>query len=90
MYVRDRSQCDRDCQRNQSSEITGIDISKEMLNIAENKVKMLGLNNVYLYERNAFDTGYQDNTFDVIVIALVLHEVSQEACRKIILEAKRI
>lgn len=76
--------------RNQSSEITGIDISKEMLNIAENKVKMLGLNNVHLYERNAFDTGYKDNTFDVIVIALVLHEVSQEACRKIILEAKRI
>ncbi len=76
--------------RNQSSEITGIDISKEMLNIAENKVKMLGLKNVHLYERNAFDTGYKDNTFDVIVIALVLHEVSQEACRKIILEAKRI
>ncbi len=75
---------------NKSSEIIGIDLSKEMLHIADRKIKELSLNNISLYEMDATNTRFQDNTFDVIVISLVLHETSQEVGRKILLEVKRV
>ena len=75
---------------NPSSNIIGIDLSKEMLHIAQKKIKKFSLNNISLYEMDATNTKYKDNTFDVIVISLILHETSQEVGRDILLEAKRI
>lgn len=70
--------------------IIGIDISQEMLHIAENKVKNNGLYNIELFQMDASDTIYEDNTFDVILISLVLHELPNKLASKILLEAKRI
>jgi demethylmenaquinone methyltransferase/2-methoxy-6-polyprenyl-1,4-benzoquinol methylase len=76
--------------RYKEARIIGIDISKEMLHIAKNKVQKLDLNNIKLYEMNATETTFKDNTFDVILISLVLHEVPEELAEKILKEAKRL
>ncbi len=75
---------------NTDSIIVGIDLSKEMLHIAQKKVDSNDLNNVKLYNMDASDTTFEDNTFDVIIISLVLHELPEELASKILLEAKRI
>ncbi|BCN30749.1 class I SAM-dependent methyltransferase [Anaeromicropila herbilytica] len=76
--------------KNSDARIIGIDISKEMLQIADKKIKIQGLNNIKLYNMDATETKFKDNTFDVILISLVLHEISEELAEKILLEAKRI
>lgn len=75
---------------NKYAKVIGIDISKEMLHIADKKVKKHGLDNIKLYKMDATQTSFKDNTFNVIVISLVLHEVPEELAGKILLEAKRI
>ncbi len=60
------------------AEIIGIDISKEMLNIAAKKVKKNGIENIKLYQ------------MDTVLISLVLHEIPEELAEKILLEAKRV
>lgn len=76
--------------RNKNAQIVGIDISQEMLQIAEKKVIQNGLNNIKLIKMDASRTTFEDNTFDVIVISLVLHEIPNELAGKILLETKRI
>lgn len=73
-----------------NARVIGIDLSKEMLHIADKKVKEHGLNNIKLYKMDAAKTSFKDNYFNVIVISLVLHEISEELSDKILLEAKRI
>ncbi len=76
--------------RKKDTRIIGIDISKEMLQIAEKKIKKQGLNNIKLFKMNATQTSFKDNTFNVIVISLVLHELPEELANNMLLEAKRI
>jgi Methylase involved in ubiquinone/menaquinone biosynthesis len=76
--------------RKRNARIVGIDLSKEMLHIANKKIKKQGLNNINLYQMDATETKFSDNTFNVVIISLVLHEVPQELADKILLEAKRI
>ena len=72
------------------AEIIGIDISKEMLNIAAKKVKKNGIDNIKLYQMDATDTKFKSKTFDTVLISLVLHEIPEELAEKILLEAKRV
>lgn len=72
------------------TQIVGIDISKEMLSIAKKKIKKNELDHIKLYEMDATATTFKDNTFDVILISLVLHEMPKELAEKILIEAKRI
>jgi demethylmenaquinone methyltransferase/2-methoxy-6-polyprenyl-1,4-benzoquinol methylase len=76
--------------RYKEARIIGIDLSNEMLHIADKKVKKQEINNINLYKMDATKTSFHDNTFDVILISLVLHEVHDELAAKILLEAKRI
>lgn len=75
---------------NKNVKIVGIDISQEMLQIAEKKVIWNELNNIELIKMDASNTTFKDNTFDVILISLVLHEIPNELAKKFLSEAKRI
>lgn len=75
---------------NKNARITGIDKSPDMLRIANAKVKLNELTNIDLLRMDATRTAFDDSSFDVIIISLVLHEVSSELARKIITEAKRV
>ncbi len=77
-------------QRYKKARVIGIDRSKEMLHIAKNKVRKNEFNNIKLYEMDATKTGFEDNTFDVVLISLVLHEVPEAIAENILKETKRI
>ena len=75
---------------NKSVTVTGIDISKAMLNIAEKKIEKDNINNAKVYEMDATNMRFNKEVFDVALISLVLHEISYELAGKMILEAKRV
>lgn len=72
------------------TQITSIDISKEMLRIAGKKLKKNGLDNLRLLNMDATETTFKDKTFDVILISLILHEIPNDLAEKILDEAKRV
>ncbi len=77
-------------EKNSKANITGIDISKDMLKIAEKKVRKTGLPNIRLCEMDATDTSFENEAFDIVLISLVLHEISRNLAEKMIKEAKRV
>ena len=72
------------------SEIIGIDLSKDMLKIAQGKVKKSKVQNIKLYHMDATNMRFQDKFFDKILLSLVLHEVEENLAEKILTEAKRV
>ncbi|MBS4191038.1 demethylmenaquinone methyltransferase [Bacillus sp. FJAT-49705] len=56
-------------------EVKGLDFSKNMLKIGEQKVKDLGINQVSLVHGNAMDLPFQDNSFDYVTIGFGLRNV---------------
>lgn len=70
--------------------VTGLDCSKEMLQMAENKIKKLKLKNAETVIGDATDTKFPDASFDFIIIGLVLHETPEKLNKKILKEAHRI
>ncbi|MBP0724211.1 demethylmenaquinone methyltransferase [Bacillus sp. RG28] len=55
--------------------VVGLDFSKNMLSVGEEKVNQLGLNHVTLIHGNAMELPFEDNEFDVITIGFGLRNV---------------
>ena len=55
--------------------VVGLDFSKNMLSVGEEKVKQLGLNHVSLIHGNAMELPFNDNEFDVVTIGFGLRNV---------------
>ncbi|RFU68498.1 demethylmenaquinone methyltransferase [Peribacillus saganii] len=55
--------------------VTGLDFSKNMLKIGEQKVKELKLKNVRLIHGNAMELPFEDNSFDYVTIGFGLRNV---------------
>ena len=70
--------------------VVGLDRSKPMLRKAKQKVEDKGLRNVKLICKDATNTGIKSNTFDYIIIGLVLHECNPELWKAILSEVKRL
>ena len=70
------------------SEVIGIDLSKDMLKIAQGKVKRSKVQNIKLYHMDATNMRFQDKFFDKILLSLVLHEVEENLA--VLAEAKRV
>ena len=68
--------------------VTGIDLSKEMLNEAHKKVKKHTLKNVTLKQMDAMDLQFKDNTFDQVITAFVISVVPDPV--RVISEMKRV
>lgn len=47
------------------AEVTGIDLSEDMLKLAESKVKEEGYN-IPFFKRDIFETGFEDESFDAV------------------------
>ena len=75
---------------NTKAKITALDLSVDMLKIAEKKFQKENIKNVETKIADARKTGFDDNTFDVILLSLVLHEIDNDLRQAIISEAKRI
>ncbi len=64
-------------QRNEKTELKGLDIDPKVKAIAEGKINKLGLNiNLDLYDGVTFP--YADNTFDKVFSSLVFHQLDQD------------
>lgn len=55
--------------------VKGLDFSKNMLCVGEEKIKQLELNNVELIHGNAMELPFEDNTFDYVTIGFGLRNV---------------
>jgi len=77
-------------EKNRNAKVVGIDLSKEMLKMAKTKVSKKNLDNVKLYVMDATKTKFKDETFDIILISLVLHETDAKLAEQILLEAGRV
>ena len=75
---------------NHTVKVTGIDLSEKMLDIGKAKVKKANLSNVTLKQMDATTLEFPDDTFDKVLISLVLHELDENLAEHLILEAKRV
>lgn len=73
-----------------NAQIVGIDLSEEMLALAEEKIEKKGIKNINTTVMDATNMNFKDNYFDVVLISLVLHEVDNNIRFKIMEEAKRV
>ncbi len=62
---------------------TGIDLSKEMLEVANS-------GDAHCLEQNAESIEFKENTFDMVMTTFALHEKSNESARKILDEMIRV
>ncbi len=72
------------------SEVIGIDLSKDMLKIAQDKAERSQVPNLRLYHMDATHMSFPEKSFDKILLSLVLHEVEENLAEKILAEAKRV
>lgn len=63
----------------------GVDLSPHMLAVARR-----GGQEVTLHERDAAATGFDDESFDVVILSFALHEKEREEAKAILKEAHRI
>lgn len=70
--------------------VLGLDLSEDMLKVAEKKVYRQQVRNVSLKCGNAAKTEMESASFDYIIIGLVLHESSPELTKDILQEARRL
>ena len=73
-----------------NTEIVGIDLSKEMLEIAKKKIEKKGIKNIKTAVMDATNMNFDNNSFDMVIISLVLHEVDESIRYKMIKEAGRV
>lgn len=76
--------------KNPNAKIAGVDLSKDMLVVAREKVNKENLANVRLYRMDATQMNFKDESFDKVLLSLVLHETDEELAKKIIKEAMRV
>lgn len=70
--------------------VMGIDLSKEMLQTAKQKVSRHQINNIHLKCLDATNTGLKSNSFDYVILGLVLHESSPQLINGLLQEAYRL
>lgn len=59
----------------EEGQVCGLDFSKNMLKVGEEKVEKQGLRNVELIHGNAMELPYEDNSFDYVTIGFGLRNV---------------
>lgn len=72
------------------AKVIGVDLSTDMLKMAKGKIRKSGLPNVEVLQRDATKTHFKSDSFEVVIMALVLHETPTAIAEKMLLEAKRV
>jgi len=76
--------------KNSNNSVVGIDLSKDMLKIANKKTLKHKFSNITFREMNAMYMDFQDGSFDVVTISLALHEMPQDVINPVLAEIKRV
>lgn len=70
--------------------LVGVDLSRNMLQVARRKIEKADIDNIKLYEMDATQMPFASESFDKILLSLVLHEMDEGLRANIITEAKRV
>jgi ubiquinone/menaquinone biosynthesis C-methylase UbiE len=70
--------------------ITGIDLSKEMLDIARKDIEKNNISNIELLKMDATNMTFENETFDGIIVSLLLHEMTEDLSHKVLTECLRV
>lgn len=71
------------------AEMHAIDVASPMLRYAHARAESMG-KAIHYSQQNAESTNFEDNSFDLIVSHILLHETSQKAIKNIIAECHRL
>ena len=77
-------------QRRPGTKIVGVDLSKDMLKVANEKKKRSGMTNVKLYRMDATALKFRSGCFDKVLVSLILHEMETDLAARIMKEAIRV
>lgn len=72
------------------TKIVGVDISDDMLHVAEEKIQKKHIENVKLYSMDARNMKFQNQCFDKVLLSLVLHELQEPLAEEILKETMRV
>jgi demethylmenaquinone methyltransferase/2-methoxy-6-polyprenyl-1,4-benzoquinol methylase len=75
---------------NSRNTITGLDLSADMLKVANRKIRKHGLSNIKTLRMDALDMDLEDESFDVATSSFGLHEMEYPVMRSIIQEMHRV
>ena len=70
--------------------ITGIDLSKEMLKIAQKTIKKNNISNIELLTMDGTNMTFENETFDFIIVSLLLHELPENLSDRVLYECSRV
>ena len=75
---------------NDKNMITGLDLSEDMLKVANRKIRKQGLTNIKTIRMDAADMDLADESFDVATSSFGLHEMEYPVMESIIKEMHRV
>lgn len=78
------------CEVNREANIVGVDLSAPCLRVAAKTAAAAQTRNVHYVQGNAAETGYPDQSFDVVTSTMLLHEMPADWVRKVIAESMRL
>lgn len=76
--------------KNNRNRIIGIDLSKDMIAVAEKKVQKQNIKNISFQYMDATKMAFQDKTFDIVMVSFGLHELDFELMNIILQEISRV
>ncbi len=71
------------------AEVHGIDVGPAFLRYAHARAEEFGAE-IHFHQMNGEGTGFEDNSFDLVICSTVFHETSVRAAQNLIKEAQRI
>jgi len=77
-------------QANNQNQIISIDLSPDMIAVAENKIRKLGIQNISIREMDATKMSFKNGEFDIAMISFALHELGYELMMSILKEMGRV
>ncbi|MCR2023327.1 class I SAM-dependent methyltransferase [Blautia pseudococcoides] len=80
----------RIAKKRKRAKVIGIDLSSNMLNIAKDKIRKDKVKNASIHKCDATNTEFENEKFDYVIIALVLHEIKMELANAMLKEAYRL
>jgi demethylmenaquinone methyltransferase/2-methoxy-6-polyprenyl-1,4-benzoquinol methylase len=75
---------------NDNNMITGLDLSVDMLEVANRKIRKLGLPNIKTIRMDAADMDLEDESFDVATSSFGIHEMEYPVIQSILREMHRV
>lgn len=73
------------------NDVTGIDLSEEMVEIASDTAKRKKINNTDFAVKDASDlSSFSDREFDVALMSMAVHQFNEELALKILVDMQRI